>query len=84
MRRTGAALLGGALAYALLPAVAHADTLEAANARLEPTASSSQGWLTGRGRKTSLPARPTRYRWQPRHRRRDRRLTHPGGRRPTG
>jgi Amt family ammonium transporter len=31
MRRTGAALLGGALAYALLPAVAHADTLEAAN-----------------------------------------------------
>jgi ammonium transporter, Amt family len=32
MRRTGAALLGGALAYALLPAVAHADTLEAANA----------------------------------------------------
>ena len=31
MRRTGAALLGGALAFALLPAVAHADTLEAAN-----------------------------------------------------
>jgi Amt family ammonium transporter len=36
LRRTGTALLGAALAYGVLPAVAHADTLDAANAGALP------------------------------------------------
>ena len=38
LRRTGRALLGAALALGVLPAVAHADTLEAANNGALPTA----------------------------------------------